>query len=778
MSMKGNGMWRALRGLAGVVVAAALCMTVTVPANGEDGDASDAMDGVASTAVAVRDADSFLKAVFPCTAGESKMIVIAGNIDLTAKNVEAYTSGVGFRNNMQCSLEIVSDGQAQREFTWSGDDGSLFWPSNSGSVTIGRTGDNKANMLKFTSKNSTAVTGPLFHNYGTLTIQGGEFSNLRADKGPVAYNDGTMTVTGGTFTGNISNVAQGGVFYQASGSTTITGGIFSNNYAYSANTRVGSSGGGVLHAAAGTVEVSGGTFESNHTNASAYMSGGGAFYVHGKLTVANAADGTKPVFKNNWATEDNKNPITFNNDGSFTGSSMRGGAGGAIFLQGFNTDTDANRSYGYFLGGEFEGNVSGYLGGAIYTEEYTVSYVGPAAATLNTAGHFGGGLWFCPSGVSEASKSGNIALLDNRTNSGFDSNTDNLTSKDSPTEAGSDLAIMNPYFKSKYGVHDNAFLLLNTWFTDRGTPTVDWYWDGQPRTTASGYADRLQQEGAQGNNGRDAVRAYKYDGSDQYDDETNPALNDGKYKGKYKRYTTPENSVKQESPTTIQQYWGKTGKDNTYGGIGLKAVLKEGANWDNAWNSAKVTFKLNGARLSGGAFGSNGRVILATPYSAAWNKVDAENHATKIANTSWRVSANTGNNTVSAANSDRLGYDAGCPVMKDRNPNDSSQNGCWMHRDGDAEGVVSIIVTDNGPRDNNPESGEFGIDNLSPGTGDAGMDYELREESVPAGYQKSNLVYTFTILPTQTAAPKIEVQGDEKNGAIAVFVGGCLPVRR
>ncbi|PST45662.1 hypothetical protein COO72_12610, partial [Bifidobacterium callitrichos] len=57
------------------------------------------------------------------------------------------------------------------------------------------------------------------------------------------------------------------------------------------------------------------------------------------------------------------------------------------------------------------------------------------------------------SGNSAASKGGNIALFDNHTNPDIDGNTDNGQSKiptDSganTTQAGSDLAIMNPYWK-------------------------------------------------------------------------------------------------------------------------------------------------------------------------------------------------------------------------------------------------------------------------------------------------------------------------------------------
>ncbi|MBT1182362.1 hypothetical protein JS531_10485 [Bifidobacterium sp. CP2] len=631
--------------------------------------------------------------------------------------------------------------------------------------------------------NVTSFAAGVFMQSGAQSvtvIDGGTFGiaadgtadgNVAGSQGGVIHNNGKLTIKAGTFSNNTAKVAAtmqgGGVVSQDQGSTTIEGGTFTGNSAIATPDRTADAGGGALYAEGGEVSITGGTFDGNHTNARAYGSGGGALYVHGKLNVANAADGTKPTFTNNWASEDTADPVAFNG-GKATGSIKAGGAGGAIFLQGYWDDAKkSTTSYGYFLGGEFSGNVSGYLGGAIYTEEYTVSYVGPAAATQNTAGHFGGGLWFCPSGVSEASKSGNIALKENSVSSAIDGNTDNATSTDAPTEAGSDLAIMSPYYKRSH-VQENAFQLLDTWFTDRGTKTVDWYWDGQPRTTASGYADEWQA--GSGGQGKDAVRAYKTDGSDQYDDEDNPSLTDGKYK----RYTTADASTKQDSPTTIQQYWNKSGQQNTYGGIGLKAVLNaEGqAKWQSAWQSAKVTFQHNGARLSGGAFGSNGRVILSTPYSAAWNKVDDSTDHKALKGSSWRVSAATGKKNddgkytytnAAPVNNDRLGYDASCPTMDKRDEKNTSQNGCWMHRKGDADGVVSIIVTDNDARDNNPDDGAFSIDNLKPD-----MTYELTEETAPAGYAKSDAVYSFTTSATQTVAPKIEIKTNSTANDAAV----------
>ncbi|PST46382.1 hypothetical protein COO72_12505, partial [Bifidobacterium callitrichos] len=406
---------RVLKGAAGVTVAAALCVAAAMPANGADGNTGTGTgDAAAPTAesTTVTDATSFLDAVFPCKANESKTIVIGGNIDLTAENVENYDAA---RNDMQCSLELVSDGLAQRQFTWTGT-GSLFWPRGGGSVTIGRTGDDKANMLKFTSKdNGKAVAGPLFHNYGTLTIRGGEFSGLHANKGPVAYNEGTgtMTVTGGTFTGNTADATGGVIYQEAGGSMTVTGGTFTGNTAasggavhqkdssmtvtggtFTGNTAV--NGGAIYSEGTSKLTIWGGhvTFDGNRSRGASFMEGGGAIWANGELHVKNDSEG-KPKFTNNQALAQAPGK---------DGKLGAGGAGGAIFF---------HKGEAYIIGGDYQNNKSGYLGGAIYTEEGSTTYVGKAVAFENTAGHFGGGLWFCPSGNSAASKGGNIALFDN-----------------------------------------------------------------------------------------------------------------------------------------------------------------------------------------------------------------------------------------------------------------------------------------------------------------------------------------------------------------------------
>ena len=614
----------------------------------------------------------------------------------------------------------------------------------------------------------SGANGSLIHASGTVTVNDGTFKGNSARNGGVIFQEaGSLNVTGGTFkdntatAGNGDNPANGkggGVLY-AKGDVTISGGSFTGNASTGAGRAVG---GGAVHMDAGQLTISGGKFQGNHTESGSYMSGGGAVYVKGGLTVSNE-NGT-PEFDGNWAA----------GVGSYPSSDVKigaGGAGGAIFLQ-------TNPSMSYILGGSYTGNVSGYLGGAIYTEEGTTTYVGPAVAFGNTAGHFGGGLWFCPSGNANASKGGNIALFDNTVDSGIDANTENLDPSDGgtyaggPTEAGDDLAIMNPHYKSRWGqVTYNAFDLLDTWFTDRNEPAVDWYWDGRPMTEANGYSDSVQDPNAQTENNEwnghnlksFAVRAYKNDGSDKP-----TALKDATTK----RYsTTGEGNVRQE-PGTLEQAWNNRGHANTYGGIALKSVPKSDGLKDQAKSGAKISISGNRARLSGGGFGSNGRVVFATPYTAAWEKVDADNHATHLGGSVWKITTTDG-----GAFSPQMGVDAGCPADETTDGTNIAED-CWAKRDG-TDGPKSIVVADyvasekdadRGGRDNNPDAGYLSIDNLSPGT------YTLTEIQAPGGFETNKTSYQFNIVKGQTKTPDITYANGSGDGSIVA--GGMITNKR
>ncbi|MCH9276649.1 carbohydrate-binding domain-containing protein, partial [Bifidobacterium amazonense] len=373
--------------------------------------------------------------------------------------------------------------------------------------------------------NTSNTVGGAVHSGGSLTVTGGTFTgNTAKGNGGGALsndNEGTLTVTGGTFNGNkaTSNADwTGGGAIHATGSTTIiTGGLFTGNgqdpgacsVDVGSNTQDncyggpygGQAGGGAIYSIdvrdnenhviqSASLTIQGDVkFRGNYAKARDFGSGGGAVWARGKMWIRNSADAsaTKPAFEGNWAAIDKPaGPYDTNIQTMLTGPATQitaGGAGGAVFLM--------NGSTAFITGGEYKNNASGYLGGAIYTEENTTTYVGRAVAWSNTAGHFGGGLWFCPSGNSAASKGGNIALFDNKVNDQLDANTDNRSTVDTQDKtAGSDLAIMNPYHKSRYRIRSNTFQLMDTWFTSRDSSTVEWYWDGVPALKASGYQDK------------------------------------------------------------------------------------------------------------------------------------------------------------------------------------------------------------------------------------------------------------------------------------------------
>ena len=385
---------------------------------------------------------------------------------------------------------------------------------------------------------------------GALTIASGTYSNIHTtDGGALVNNTGVLNITGGMFEKN-STEGNGGVILQNSGSTMISGGTFRNNVASpkgcskdtAATVCLNSKGGGGVIHSTGTLIVSGGEFDHNGATHSHFNSGGGAIWAQGSLTIRNGRDGSRPKFTNNWATVDDPTGRDLDKEGI-----LRGGAGGAVFLN--------NGSQATITGGEYTGNVSGYLGGAIYTEEDSTTYVGKAVATGNVAGHFGGGLWFCPSGSSAASKGGNIVLYNNTVNPEYDANPDNKDMKDLPdgadsTSAGDDLAIMNPNYKKN---PDTQFELLDTWFTDRAEAAVTWHWDGMPLKESSGYHDSWVHTAYSVTQG---IRAVAADSKGHTDANGNP---------------------EEQEPDVIKLTMGRSSGKNVYDtGLALKADLAKG----------------------------------------------------------------------------------------------------------------------------------------------------------------------------------------------------------
>ncbi|RSX53699.1 hypothetical protein D2E25_0005 [Bifidobacterium goeldii] len=606
---------------------------------------------------------------------------------------------------------------------------------------------------------------------GVVTVSGGDFENnmsLGTGGGAIFVGDTELTVTGGTFKGNESvNGLGGGAIYQTQGTVTVSGGEFeSNRQTYGTlndqtitytdcstdgetkhNCRKGGyRGGGAIHTDGGTLTIQGSVrFTGNYERDWTAFSGGGAVYVQGVLWVKSDAQGHAPEFTGNWAgvSDDQYQTETVTDEqGKQTtvNKSPVGGAGGAIFLQN-------NNSMGYLMGGEFKNNSSGYLGGAVYTEEGSTTYIAKAVAYGNTAGHFGGGFWLCPSGNGEASKGGNIALFDNQTDPRIDPNDGNsesnvqgaqpTNSTEFTNQAGADLAIMNPWAKSG---KPNTFQLMDTWFTDRTKTAVTWQWDGMPIQRASGFSDSWQAGMGADKVGNIAVTAYK--------------------SPKDTAFTKSDGTTKVEFADHMYliqlSFHGETGMYQK--GVALKATNVADVSKERAKNSASVKFTGNQSRLSGGAFGTNGRVLFSTPYTASWEKVALNTNGnltdTKLAGSVWELtsvpttlsvkgdSSTQTDQTVIGGPHTETFYPTYCTAGDEESYNAGK---CWK-KDTDANGnviKVSAIITDNeadehtseddkysyqGSFDNNPAAGGFDLNNLANGQ------YTLTEIKAPVGY--------------------------------------------
>lgn len=680
------------------------------------------------------------------------------------------------------------------------------------------------------SGNTAAKSGGAVFNNGTLQISGGIFTVNTADEmGGAIHNYSTLSIAGGTFEGNKALGNGGGAISQEKGATLSvnpTGNnvvTFKNNgQTYAADVLAtcnttkgdmdachgGNGGGGAIYSVSAKIDTNKGdgkwpatnaiskvsiqgnvVFDGNYSNRWGYMLGGGAIFAEGELWIQNDAKGNKPQFKNNYAgvvaSQTGENGKVTN--------VVRGGAGGAIFVQEgivYKNETDETKKYtskAYIMGGEFTDNTSGYLGGAIYTESHSLTYVAKAVATANTAGHFGGGLWLCPSGTGEASKGGNIALFDNKVDSSIDpNNTKNkspypndepfkgeaLTSwnngKDDRgygkvagdgTEAGDDFAIMNPMWKPE--ISSTNFMLMDTWFTDRTQSAVTWYTDGTPVKGASGFQDYFQDPKP------DLSWHPLKDGA-----STNLAVTktDSRFTGALDTKITmdADHTHNIQLTRTMDEAKGVTT------GVALKAQKADGmtdAQWDAAkqaaLNGASVVLTGNAARLSGGAFATNGDVKFSTPYTASWAKVDNTQAKNQLAGAEWIVSTSgTGANEDEARAANTLGgpfnadfYPSICPSRTD-DPDEAAYNAgtCWketVETDPDTNQVTvtrTAIVKDNIANDgqagdsysyagfdNNPDGGGFDINNLHNGT------YTVAESKAPTGYELGTATYTFVV---------------------------------
>ena len=606
------------------------------------------------------------------------------------------------------SKTIVSQGDGSLSHNSNTDDFPLFTVSSEAKLTIGASNDQQP--LDYSGQHNGRFVNVA--DGGTLTINSGTFtgnSNASGDAAVALVSaGGTLAVNGGEFTDNTSSAANGntgGGAIHSSGTVIINGGTFTGNTTgRNDESNLNYHGGGTIWSD-GSLTVNGGTFSGNTSHAQHYWSsgklptGGGAIWASHSLTVNGG------TFTDNWQKDGNstlygtgggaiyfgdgtkdtdRNGTLAINGGTFTGNrSMQDG--GAVFMT-WNTT-------GYFRSGTFADNWSNRLGGAVYTEEDTVSYVNNAAMFGNMAGHFGGGLWLCPSGQGMTSEHGGMALFDNVASQAYDRAEDGTDTDRFPTDrqdgknytntatsyrygsAGDDLSIMYP---NKSGSVQSSFELASGLFTGERTA---WYEDGEPSSNANGFL---------------------------YDKESLSVNAAGRY--------TDGDAPRSDQDETLKP--GDVGH-----GYGLKSIPDAAAK-DRAKAEADLTFTRNRARLSGGAFGSNGIVRFVHLGAAGWKKADAD--GTMLAGSAWRISG--------PGPYDPTGTVPTCSADDQGNAQASVNAWCRL-----GDGSATAIVEDNGALDRASADGAFLIRNLTPGA------YALVETRAPEDHRISHKTYRLTV---------------------------------
>ena len=679
------------------------------------------------------------------------MIAITGSI--------AFTRQITLDQGKKITL--VSDASAcdtACELTYaSASNFSLFNVIGDSSLTFGG-GTEDTNKLSFSNHNNgRLVQVGSASDKGTVTINGGTYNKNGSDSnttgdGNIAYvfKNGNLTINDGDFQNNYASAASGsttigvtrsgGAVVRSSGSVTINGGTFYQNYTgQNGEDNVTFHGGGAIWSD-GTLIVNGGLFSLNKSYARHFEyktshknpTGGGAIWAAGRLVVNGGR------FQNNWQM-DNHELYATGGGAIYFGDGMKNeDYNGSMVINGGTFDSNRSMQDGgaifmawycnaVFQQGTFVNNWSNRLGGAVYTEEESTSYVTNAAAYENHAGHFGGGLWLCPSGKGVTSEHGGMALFANeanvkydRTETGAEIRQDTIDNKyygysgsqdRGVTGAGDDFSIMYP---SKSG-QTNYFQLSVEWFTG---DTITWHDDGQPTSKANGYlytADAL------------SVNAM----------------------------SRPDGGVGYTSDTTLEP-----GGSNDFG-YGLKVTASMRAQ-QNAINQAFITFTKNTARLSGGAFGSNGVVDFVKVYDVNWSKVSSVGTSKNLAGSKWVLAANAG----SGPHNLDFGNVANCSA--DDSGSLTPSEGVWCFVPTDTtdsyyaafKGKYVTIVSDNGILDKNNANGQFRVNGLRVGT------YLMKEYQAPDWYEQSGKTYTFTIIADTQATISVYEDDGKDTGAV------------
>lgn len=745
-SIQNNG--GGYRFVASLLAVVALIVASLIPPSVHVAKADD--DASAASVTPTAYAANYGQLVSAINGSQSAVIAITGNI--------AFTRQITLNHK---KITLVSDASAcdtACELTYaSASDFSLFSVIGDSSLTFGG-GTEDTNKLSFSNhSNGRLVQVGSASDKGTVTINGGTYNKNGSDSnttgdGNIAYvfKNGNLTINDGDFQNNYASAASGsttigvtrsgGAVVRSSGSVTINGGTFYQNYTgQNGEDNVTFHGGGAIWSD-GTLIVNGGLFSLNKSYARHFEyktshknpTGGGAIWAAGRLVVNGGR------FQNNWQMDNNELYATGGGAIYFGDGMKNEDYNGSMVINGGTFDSNRSMQDGgaifmawycnaVFQQGTFVNNWSNRLGGAVYTEEESTSYVTNAAAYENHAGHFGGGLWLCPSGKGVTSEHGGMALFANeanvkydRTETGAEIRQDTIDNKyygysgsqdRGVTGAGDDFSIMYP---SKSG-QTNYFQLSVEWFTG---DTITWHDDGQPTSKANGYlytADAL------------SVNAM----------------------------SRPDGGVGYTSDTKLEP-----GGSNDFG-YGLKVTASMRAQ-QNTINQAFITFTKNTARLSGGAFGSNGVVDFVKVYDVNWSKVSSVGTSKNLAGSKWVLAANAG----SGPHNLDFGNVANCSA--DDSGSLTPSEGVWCFVPTDTtdsyyaafKGKYVTIVSDNGILDKNNANGQFRVNGLRVGT------YLMKEYQAPDWYEQSGKTYTFTIIADTQATISVYEDDGKDTGAV------------
>jgi len=130
----------------------------------------------------------------------------------------------------------------------------------------------KSTVTRTAAADVTPEKSAIWVEKGTLTINNGVYSGLRAQQGGVMFNNGgNIIINNGTFANN--QASSGGALYNAGGTVTITGGTYKENSAGR---------GGVLfiETSAQPTTIDGATFSDNTASISGSTGYGGCVYTH------------------------------------------------------------------------------------------------------------------------------------------------------------------------------------------------------------------------------------------------------------------------------------------------------------------------------------------------------------------------------------------------------------------------------------------------------------------------------------------------------------------